>query len=433
MGFFDQLPYTNYHELDLTEMIRFIKATEADLIIMNKKIDDVRNYIDGLNLPAEVRREVDRIMDEVLTDDTIQAYIRDSQKWSNRKVLWCGDSYGNGWDGNTSIADPYTRASNILQCSFVNTSHGGDRFGDSSTSAQYTFLNQLQNYVNSHSDMSSFTDVIIIGGANDICFNPSADLTQSITDCCNYVKANFPNARITIAMVARLFGTGANNCTQSNVEKILKQYVNGARVNHVNYLYNAEFINHDYRLLAADGIHLTSYVEMGNKLACLLRDGYFLRERTGSSDINYTPYVGADNNGIAPTNVSTQGMNYKGHTILFDISDIEFDYSDNPISNVTWRKIYKVMQVSGTTATRNIFAAGIQSIRYPVNFAVTYIGTDDNEYSGNFPGSIYFYDGWIYFSIEGFIPHGTNGISFPQVKYIRLATGLQLRVDEADC
>lgn len=443
IDYISRYPYTDLSALNMDYWIKLVGEVAKDITDLNNDNaairqemadfeQEVREYLDNQDIPQQVKDEVDTYLDTYISSLTTE-YFLSLDNWSNRKVLWVGDSYGNGWDGNTSIADPYTRASNILQCSFVNTSHGGDRFGDASTSEQYTFLHQIQNYVSGHDDMSTFTDVIIIGGANDIYFNPSADLSTSIADVCDYVKANFPNARITIAMVARLFGTGANNCTQGNVERILKQYVNGARANHVNYLYEAEYINHDYRLLAADGIHLTSYVEMGNKLACLLRDGKFLRERTGSSDINLTYYVGVDTNGIAPTNINTSGMYYKGHTILADISDIEFDYTDNPISGVNWRKLFKFARVSGTTNTRNIFAAGVQSIRYPVTFAVTYVGTDSNEHNGNFPGSIYFYDGYLWFSIEGFVPNGTDGISFPQVKYIRLATGIQIRIDEADC
>ena len=427
------LPYTNFHDMNLTELIKFVKATIEEMKRMDKSIDEIRNYIDGLDLPAEVRREVDRIMNEVLTDSTIRAYIRDSQKWSNRKILWVTDSYGDGWDGTQTIANPYTRASNLLQCAFTKLSHGGDRFGDANTSEEYTFLNQIKNYVNSHSDMSSYTDVIIAGGANDICFNPSADLSTPIADTCTYIKTHFENAKITIAMVARLWNSGANNCTDANCEKIINQYKIGARNNHVAYLYGSELINHDYRKLASDGIHLVNYSDMGDKLADLLRNGDFRRWYDSPTDVHFTPSTTTSSDELAPAELTFGGQRYRGNTILLDLSNVIFRYQNNPIATISRGQIFKFATISGNANCRNTFAAGTQSFRATTTALVTYTGDDNNVHNENIPANIYFYNNSLYFALWGFIPGVNDNITLKNVEYIRLFNGIQFEIDEAYC
>ena len=344
---------------------------------------------------------------------------------NNKKVLWVGDSYGNGWDGNTSVTDPYSIVDSMIGWTGVNISRGGCRFGDSNTASQYKFLTLLQEYVGSHSDMASFTDVIVIGGANDILQNPTSDISSTIQAVCNYIKANFVNANISIGMVARLFNTGAGP-TFGHFTAIRRQYIKGAADNGAHYIAGSELINHNYNLLASDGIHLTSYDDMGVKLAELITSGDFNHEFDIAT--NVTPITTNTSDDLAPTTITIGNTTLRGNTVLIDCSDLEFNFS--PERAIVWRKTYKFCKISGDTSTRNIFAACTKAFRKNVSVVIDYLDANQDTQHTVQPATIYFYENYLYISWEGLIEGSTT---LSDCKSIHLRTGFQLQIDEAYC
>lgn len=343
----------------------------------------------------------------------------------NRKVLWVGDSYGNGWDGNTSVTDPYYIVDSKIGWTGVNISRGGCRFGDSNTASQYKFLTLLQEYVGSHTDMDTFTDVIVIGGANDILQNPTSDISSTIQAVCNYIKANFVNAQISIGMVARLFNTGAGS-TFGHFTNIRRQYIKGAADNGAHYIAGSELINHNYNLLASDGVHLTSYDDMGMKLAELITSGNFNHEFDIATHV--TPITTNTANDLAPTTLTFGSSTLRGNTVLIDCTDLEFNFS--PEVSIVWRKTYKFAKVSGDTSTRNIFAACTKAFRKNVSVVIDYLDANQDTQHTVQPATIYFYENYLYISWEGLIEGSTT---LSDCKSIHLRTGFQLQIDEAYC
>lgn len=448
--FLHKYPNTDLHELNLDawvialgETIQAMKEVIQDQDQLRQEMNtfkaEILEYIHDLDIPQMVVTEVDNYLDEWVTALTSAKLIGDTD-WKNRVVLWAGDSYGNGWDGShTAAVKPYVLASITLGVSqYYDVSHGGCRFGAGDTSLNY--LTYIQNWVSLHTqnDCDSITDVIVIGGANDITHNPNEDLNDasnpgSIRNTVSYIRQHFPNARVIIGMIARLANTGASGATLSNTDKVRNSYRNGALANSAIYLEGGEYINHDYRLLASDGIHLTSYSDMGDKIAELLATGNFTRWYGTPTAVNYQA-VGSDSGSqLIPTNVSFGGQRYRGHSIMIDLNDVEFNRYDNPISSIGWGSIYKFAEISGSTSTRNSFCAGDQSFRERVVAAVEYTGTDSETHKENLPGSIYLYNNALYFSIEGFVPSGTSSIHIPNVEYIRFKGGCQFFLDEAFC
>ena len=127
--FLHKYPNTDLHELNLDawvialgETIQAMKEVVQDQDQLRQEMNtfkaEILEYIHDLNIPQMVEDEVEAYLDNY-SDEWTTRYFLSINNWAHRKVLWVGDSYGNGWDGNTSIADPYTRASNILNCSFV--------------------------------------------------------------------------------------------------------------------------------------------------------------------------------------------------------------------------------------------------------------------------------------------------------------------------
>lgn len=442
--YISRYPYTDMSALNIDYWIKLvgeaaedIKALSVDNTAIRAEMaafeQEVRDYLADQDIPQQVKDEVDNIMSEYIDEMSVPVLLSKGA-WSNHKVLWVGDSYGNGWDGTAETTDPYTTASNIMGCSFVNISYGGAKFG-SGGDLQYHYLPHIQEYVSGHSDMNEFTDVFILGGANDITANPNEDLNSSanpysIKNTCDYVKEHFPNAKITIGMVARLANTGYSNATLANTNSVRDKYKDGALANHVNYLEGSEYINHDYRLLASDKLHLSNYVPMGWKLAELIMNGDFARG-SYQSGINMTPYTSLSSSQLPPTTLTGNSVTHHGHSVIVDISDMEWDYDGNPISQITWRNLYKIAKVSGDNNTRNLFAACWRAIRVQTTAAVSHV-IDTTTYHDNLPCTLYLYDNDLYISFEGYRPEDGQ-LNLHDVDYIGIRSGIQFEIDEAYC
>lgn len=420
-----------------------VVALEAEDVVLSGRITTVDGRVTTVD--GRVTEVNNRVTSEVATLDgkiatangridtantnitNLQTQINQLKKWSNRKVLWVGDSYGNGWNGSASLSTkPYQYASQLLGCQYVDISHGGTRFGNNETSAEYKYLTYIQEYVTNHSDMDSFTDVIIIGGANEITFNPSSDLSSAITTCVNYVKANFPNAKIRIGMVARMAQTGSANATYGNMMNIRDQYEHGAINNGVEYIAKSELINHNYSLLASDGIHLTSYVDMGYKLAQLLMNGDF--DSKTSLAVAKEHITVNTNDDRVPTTVNCEQTLMIDKTINFDCTDLMFQFS-SPVSMV-WRKAYKFARISGNTNSRNLFCGTYKSVKQHLTGLVNY-RYNNVDYWEVQPFCIYLYDNYLWISWEGVLAHG--GVTMNECKEIGIRTGFQFLLNSETC
>lgn len=481
MGLIDKYPYTDFHELNLDWVINEIKALAARMTNfevvntiqyrgewdINKQypawsvvIDNDLGYIAIKNVPAGISIDnadyweavanfsaqiadlANRVSDLESDNATNKGNISNLQtsvntintklfplvQWKDRKVLWVGDSYGQGWDGTQHTTSPYTTASELLGCQYVNISHGGTRFGSPSAADEYHYITHIQSYVSSHtaSDLASFTDVIIIGGANDITFNPSEDLSTAIANTVTYVKNNFPNAIVRIGMIARMAQTGSSNATITNINNVMIQYKKGAMNNGAIYISKCEMINHDYTLLASDGIHLTSYAKMGQKLAQLLMSGDF--DHNDVVAFNKTLITSNTTDDRAPTTMTTANTTQLNSEILIDVTDLQFIFS-TPVAMI-WKKAYKFCKVSGDTSTRNLFAAWSKAQRLNVTGIVTY-NDDGDDYTEVQPFTIYLYDNYLYISWDGIIAHG--GANMNNCKEIDIRTGFQFRLNEYYC
>lgn len=482
MGFFDQLPYTNFHELNLTELIKRVEELAREMHefkVINKIsyggdwditkqypawtvvcVNGTEGYISIRPVPIGIdytnndywrlvadfsvqladlgNRVADLESEDVIINGkitminnnitTINNDLLHSKRWSDRRVLWVGDSYGNGWDGSQSITDPYTIASGYLGCSFENISHGGCRFGTAGTDPQYKYRTYIQNYINNHTDMNTFTDVIIVGGANDIIFNPSDDISTEFNTTINLVKANFPNALIRVGMIGRLSQTGATNCTFGNMRTMRDNYRNNAIANGVEYIAYSDLINHNYNLLASDGIHLSNYSDMGKKLAELLMNGDFGRDPKITEHI--IPCTTTDNDNLAPAICTLNGTIYNGSLMTLRCDDLQFIFT--PAKQLTWGKAYKFAKISGDVNTRGgISAIGEdQKIQIMGNVNYTYNGV---TYDNVTPFIIQLYNDYLYITFKGALPYNNGTLLNPTINYINIRGGFNMSIDENNC
>ena len=134
----------------------------------------------------------------------IVEHYNDVFKSGDKAVVMIGDSYGikyvnendekEGWNGwadsfKTMFPDAKVYTSAVGRAAFV---------GNKTT---VTFEMQLDDLIETIDDKDNITDVVLIGGYNDM-FNTEDRLYEAVSNFRDKVKDNFPNAKISMMYVA---------------------------------------------------------------------------------------------------------------------------------------------------------------------------------------------------------------------------------------
>ena len=248
----------------------------------------------------------------------------------NRKFLFVGDSYGTGYTPDGNINGWPIVLSNLLGL----------------TSTQYTiavsngygFITsgyEFYNLINSLSNDSAITDVIILGGYNDRSGSFST-IKQAITNCKTLINTKFNNPRIHIGQIGTS-GTASNTYLLNNVTN---SYKTACRELNINYIDNIQYALRSYfTMFSSDGFHPNTTGQMS--IACYLRD-YLMNghidvilsyiDYNADSETNYTI---PDN---LPTSMTMNLVNDK--TFLSLKSRISITIDDITMNaNNTWYKM----------------------------------------------------------------------------------------------
>lgn len=322
MGLFEQLPYTNFHDLNLTELIKFVNDTikhihEMDLTIeeQNQAIEDfkkyVLDYLNNLNVEQDVRDYIDQLISGGIMTDIIRGAVNDLHDWSNRNIIFCGDSYGRGLSIIGGVATYGTSwveycCQMINPNMYYNQSVNQASFADTNSEAR-RYGYQLKDFVDNHTttECESITDIVICGGYNEI-FDHNNDIVNTTANYCanwtaNYIKTNFPNARVFIGFIGRVPAmSGGANATIPIFTKCIKKYKAIATKYNWTYLNNIEFACHNYDELSEDGIHFTStgYMTIGHGVADCLNNGVFYITGSDGASVKMKPTVISDADNI---------------------------------------------------------------------------------------------------------------------------------------
>lgn len=270
MGLFEQLPYTNFSNLNLGELVKFINETlkkienmSLDITAQNAAIAEfkqyVLDYLDNLNVEQDVRDYID----ELITNGTLRDIIDESNRlrsvdWTNRKCLFLGDSYMTGWypGGVASPTFVDTIASILKIGEYWNYSEGGTGF---SYARPHHYLELFNNFTVEHPD-KTLTDIFIMGGYNDNTETASDIIDSNVNPYNGYktidaMKKAFPNALIHIAYIGRGAGNNLARSELATINKTATYYQTIANYRQCHYIPKSELWLHDYRGLGSDGIH----------------------------------------------------------------------------------------------------------------------------------------------------------------------------------
>lgn len=216
------------------------------------------------------------ISDSTVTDDNIEegliAYSGDGKRVvgtkmnledrSKRKLIFIGDSYGDGYTPDGSYTGWCDRLKNkLLNCHFsadnIYINHkGGASFSNSSNS----FLTLLKGVESQVGNKKMVTDVLIGGGYNEL---PYGDQKEKVQGCINtlidYVKNTYPNAVVHFAPFGVAFKDRNNQFALKY--KLLPMYKTIPAYSNQPYMIvpGAENILSLRDMMSSDGIHPNSW------------------------------------------------------------------------------------------------------------------------------------------------------------------------------
>lgn len=238
------------------------------------------------------------ISDSTVTDDNIEegliAYSGDGKRVvgtkmnledrSKRKLIFIGDSYGDGYtpDGNTTgwcdrlknkLVNCHFSADNI----YINHK-GGASFSNSSNS----FLTLLKGVESQVGNKKMVTDVLIGGGYNELAYGDKIDTVKSNIDTViSYVQSTYPNAVVHFAPFGVAFKDRNNQFALRY--KLMPAYTTKACYKNQPFVMvpGAENILSFENMMSSDGIHPNDW---GLENIAEYLKGYILG--TGSSAID---------------------------------------------------------------------------------------------------------------------------------------------------
>lgn len=238
------------------------------------------------------------ISDSTVTDDNIEegliAYSGDGKRVvgtkmnlenrSKRKLIFIGDSYGDGYtpDGNTTGWCDRLK-NKLVNCHFsadnIYINHKGGASFSNPSNNYLTLLKSVGSQVN---NKKMVTDVLIGGGYNELAYGDKADTVKSNIDTLiSYVQSTYPNAIVHFAPFGVAFKNRNNQFALRY--KLMPAYITKACYKNQPFVVipGAENILSFENMMSSDGIHPNDW---GLENIAEYLKGYILG--TGSSAID---------------------------------------------------------------------------------------------------------------------------------------------------
>lgn len=195
--------------------------------------------------------------------DVIDADIADINMRMKKRYIFIGDSYGHA-SGSNGWIDIVVNLLGLTVSDFYDSAQGGAGFTTSPTN----FLSLLQTLFGNVDDPDTITDIVVLGGANDIA-QTEQNVSNAIASFNTYAHTAFPRAAIKIGMIA---GSADPTKIGIQIDRVLRGYSNCGIAEFLN---NLEYVLHDRSLLIADMVHPTSagFQLLGRKIVEALNGG----------------------------------------------------------------------------------------------------------------------------------------------------------------
>ena len=191
-------------------------------------VSNLTQLVEGLQ--GELTEFEGTVNGQITTINGNVSALKTYNQYLPTKLLCIGDSYGmkiaNNW---ANFLKAYMGLDNDH---FTNKCTGSSGFiGNTGVKTFYQQLTEPE-------DKDTYTHIVIVGGFNDAYdangnMQNNADMLTAITQCGNYIKANYPNAKVWLGMPA-------NVCNIGNVSRASTMRTQCAQMKNVYAFYGAQ-------------------------------------------------------------------------------------------------------------------------------------------------------------------------------------------------
>ena len=367
-----------FDNLDVQEEVN----TKIDAMVEDGTFDTIINQ----EIFGELNSEITALNGKIGTLANFETPVKTSvvnavNSIVHRKYVLVGDSYLGGYDGSTTVHSwgYYFKSLNGISDSdcyiwyesgagFVRT--GGDH--------GYNFKTLIQAKLATIDNANEITDFVIAGGVNDNSYDP-ASITSAMSSCLEYVKTNFPNARIYVGCIGNKSKSSDVSARQAMAVRVLDVYKKCINYG-AKYLTNIEMIAHDWSNYGTDGVHMleTAYQKIGGALM-------------NAMDSAYSYYVGSEAHtaslnagGSITDSAKTIDIEeyYMGYTKNFTIKEFNLNDFTAFSQSGTEIKFTDNAEVDKTYYLRRVFN------RLPCVECELELTFSDSQYNGYYAGSI---------------------------------------------
>ncbi len=222
-----------------------------------------------------------------------------------RRWIFIGDSYGHASGTNNGWIDKLVTMMGLSSNDYYESGIGGAGF---TTTSYGPFLNMITTLASNITDKNSITDIVVLGGANDLG-QEASDVSAAIETFNTYCKSTFPNAKVYIGYIS---GCADPALVVPQYSRVKEGY---SQCGTATYLHNLEYVFQNRAYLGSDKIHptATGYTILTKKIYEALNGGCNVIYR----DINVSLSYPAGSEGI---------LSGQGATIIVNngITDIWF-------------------------------------------------------------------------------------------------------------
>lgn len=180
-------------------------ASSGAIYDLQNRMDAAENDIgDAQNDISTIQGQITTIDGTLISlDGRLDVVEPIVSRLANRRIIMIGDSYGEQNDGNITnwFWEYFRDALGLTQnTNFFSKFNSGAGFGNDG------YLTALQSLSGSITNKTSITDILVCGGWNDSDksqpYGTDAAFNTGTNNFINYVKNNYPNARMSIAHIS---------------------------------------------------------------------------------------------------------------------------------------------------------------------------------------------------------------------------------------
>lgn len=353
-------------------------------------------YFDYIKLKNEKESSEEDIYcrDQEARDSAAEANTNALKRPYGRNFILIGDSFGTGYDGNnnTQIVSgggwfERFKSATSGYCNVylpVKPVVGGSGFASSAP-----FLDAVKDAASHVEDYNSITDIVCLGGTNDMTFSSSA-IEEKVEEFCSFCKNNFKNAKISIGVLG-------SHTLEMYYSGVYEGYRSCEKYG-AHFIYSTLFLFCNKKFVGSDGTHLT-------------QAGYeyyqpFINEAIISGSCTYSQTLKA----FGPYNDNGYrfGISYEVHpNIIYSYVGYSSQSGDPyAISTVSLASPFTTLANRAQTPfTYNEFSAGNVSVLRASNAMIIFDASNENH------GDIYYS-----FYYEYDVGRGTFGFA-PLIDY----------------